>query len=73
MPIISIKSKILQADLGVKTVRSAKRKLLDLGVKIQGEFVLKDEVKEAFLRLSNDKKQKSVSYLKGSSFEDLSD
>lgn len=55
LPIISVKSKELQASLGVETVKSAKRKLTVFGAQlIDGEYVSVEQLS----RLTEEKLQR---------------
>ncbi len=73
LPIISIKSKQCQADLGVTTAKSARRKLKEFGCRlIKGEYVLKKEVEMIAASLAGSGATPgSATYLEGSSFEDF--
>lgn len=80
LPVISVKSKALQADLGVRSVRGARDKLIrDFGVTIiENEYVSVKELEQKVeLKLSDllttGSSSKSDSYLEGSSFQDMED
>lgn len=77
LPMISYKSKLAQAELGVDTAKSAKRKLLKYGVRlIDGEYVSRQQLEQlTHQKLETEKaaapkQDTAADWLSGSPFEE---